>query len=147
MSLVITVRFDQTSLNAALRRLDPSAWKRRASAGVREGTLYLERAIAQRMRKKTGAAAASVLHRMVSVLEGHVTSSLDYVAILETGSRPHVIRPARAKVLAFPGGSGTVFTRFVRHPGTKGYHTFRDTTVASVRAVTAIVARHLGAAA
>ena len=53
-----------------------------------------------------------------------------YAAAVEFGTRPHVIRPRRAKVLAW-GGSRTLggrlrkgsratnFARFVRHPGTR----------------------------
>lgn len=147
MSLSFTITFDQASLQAAIKAMDPADMRRRTKAGIREGALFLERAIAQKMRKgKTGGARGSVLYKPVSDLEGHVVSSLDYVSILEDGSRPHIIRPKRAKVLAFPGGGGTVFTRFVRHPGTRGYHAFRDGVAASVRAVESILARHLGAA-
>lgn len=143
--LTFTIVFDQSSLQAAARALDPAAWHRRASAGVLEGTLYMERQIAQRMRKNTGQTAASVHGSRTSDLEGRVVSSSVVALILEDGSRPHIIRPKRAKVLAFPGGSGTVFTRFVRHPGTKGYHAFRDGVASSVRAVEAILVRALGA--
>lgn len=146
MSLTFTVTLDQARLQAVIKRLEPATWRKRASASVLESTLYLEREIARRMRKRTGAAAASVLGRRVSEMVGHVASSLGYVSILEGGSRPHVIRPRRAKVLAFPGGSGTVFARSVNHPGTRGYHAFRDGVASSVKAIEAIIARHLGAA-
>ena len=53
-----------------------------------------------------------------------------YAAAVEFGSRPHVIRPRRAKVLAWggprtlggrlrAGGSPTNFARSVNHPGTR----------------------------
>lgn len=154
MSLVFTIALDQAKLQALIKRLDPAEWQKRASASVLEGTMLLERAIAQKTRKgKTGGARASVMGRRVSVLEGRVTSSSLVNLILEDGSRPHIIRPrpgrrtasGRPPMLAFPGGSGTVFTRFVRHPGTKGYHAFRDGVAASVRAVEAIFVRRLSA--
>lgn len=146
MSLTFTVMLDRGTLEAAMKRLDPAVWRKRAAASVLESTLYLEREIARRMRKRTGAASASVMGRRVSEFVGHVASSLGYVTILEEGSRPHVIRPRSAKVLAFPSGGRTVFARSVNHPGTRGYHAFRDGVASSVRAVEAIVARHLGAA-
>jgi len=146
MSLTFTVALDQAKLAALMKQLEPAEWRRRASASVLESTLYLEREIARRMRKRTGAAAASVLGRRISALVGHVVSSLGYVSILEGGSRPHVIRPRRAKVLAFAGANGRVFARSVNHPGTKGYHAFRDGAASSVRAIESIIARHLGAA-
>lgn len=43
-----------------------------------------------------------------------------YGAIHELGSKPHIIRPVRAKVLRFQVGGKTVFTKQVSHPGTKG---------------------------
>lgn len=40
---------------------------------------------------------------------------------IERGTRPHVIRPRRAKVLAFTVGGRRVFARLVNHPGTRAY--------------------------
>lgn len=40
-------------------------------------------------------------------------------AIHHDGTRPHEIRPKKAKVLVFNVGGRTVFTQKVRHPGTK----------------------------
>lgn len=56
--------------------------------------------------------------------------------VLEFGSRPHIIRPAHVTASGKPGflafvprgGSQTVFTRMVRHPGTKPYGMIRLTT-------------------
>lgn len=47
----------------------------------------------------------------------------DLAAILEAGSRPHIIRPKKVGgVLAFVARSGDlVFTRLVQHPGTRAY--------------------------
>lgn len=42
----------------------------------------------------------------------------------EKGTRPHVIRPRRAKALRFVSGGRTVFARVVHHPGTKAQHWF-----------------------
>ena len=43
-----------------------------------------------------------------------------YGIYVVSGTAPHVIRPAGASCLAFRARSGTmVFTRLVRHPGTK----------------------------
>lgn len=69
--------------------------------------------------------------------EREIKVKSDIYAMLEAGTRPHMIRPRRAKVLAFrspfraktvpnqiasrPGGVGAteVYSRGVRHPGTK----------------------------
>lgn len=117
----------------------------RIGRAVAEGIKLMERNITVRTPAKTGAARASILGAPTGTgLRGVVRSTLSYVDILEEGSRPHIIRPRRAKVLAFPGsGGGTVFTRFVRHPGTRAYHMFVDGTAASVRGVTEIFVKHM----
>lgn len=54
-------------------------------------------------------------------LRGSVTvgSDLEYAAFVNDGTKPHIIRPRRAKVLRFNVGGQTVFARVVNHPGTK----------------------------
>ncbi len=48
-----------------------------------------------------------------------VKPTAKYAVYVEKGTSPHVIRPLSASCLAFQAGSGLVFTRLVRHPGTK----------------------------
>lgn len=47
----------------------------------------------------------------------------DLAAIIEAGSRPHIIRPKKVGgVLVFTARTGeTVFARMVQHPGTRAY--------------------------
>ena len=45
-------------------------------------------------------------------------NAAEYSIYVHEGTRPHVIRPRNAKVLAFNGSEGRVFTREVHHPGT-----------------------------
>jgi hypothetical protein len=52
-------------------------------------------------------------------------------AILEGGSRPHVIEPNTKKALAWPGGMHPV--RRVNHPGTPAYHFMRNALRAAGR--------------
>ena len=42
------------------------------------------------------------------------------------GTRPHVIRPVRARALKFTVGSQTVYAKVVFHPGTKPNNFLRD---------------------
>lgn len=51
-----------------------------------------------------------------------VIFDVDYAAVVNDGSRPHVIRPKRAKALRFRIGNRVVFATVVNHPGTKGTH-------------------------
>ncbi len=50
-------------------------------------------------------------------LEGEVISNAEYSAAVEKGTKPHVIRPVKKKVLANPE-TGEIFGKKVNHPGT-----------------------------
>lgn len=52
-------------------------------------------------------------------ISGEVTVEQDYAMAVHEGTRPHVIRPRRAKWFAWGKGKGRVFARSVNHPGTK----------------------------
>lgn len=62
-------------------------------------------------------------------------NSLDYADVIESGSRPHVIRATRAHgFLVFEIGGETVFTRNpVQHPGTRPQHVIRDALLQTAR--------------
>lgn len=51
--------------------------------------------------------------------EVQITSTHPATLFVINGTRPHEIRPVRAKVLRFNVGGATVYARVVRHPGTK----------------------------
>lgn len=78
------------------------------------------------LKVRTGALRRSIFHRVevtdTSVV-GSVASSGDvkYAAIHEFGgvTKPHVIEPVKAKVLAFMVGGKRVFARKVNHPGSR----------------------------
>jgi hypothetical protein len=59
--------------------------------------------------------------------EVYVTSAIGFPPeVEEFDTRPHLIVPRRAKVLRFVASDGAVvFTRRVRHPGTRGSHAGR----------------------
>lgn len=48
-----------------------------------------------------------------------VIANADYSAALEYGTKPHVIQPKTAKALHFKSDGQDVFTKRVKHPGTK----------------------------
>lgn len=48
-----------------------------------------------------------------------VGSDLEYAAFVNDGTRPHVIRPRRAKALRFVVGGSTVYAMKVNHPGAR----------------------------
>lgn len=51
--------------------------------------------------------------------QADIVAEQSYAMAVHEGSRPHVIRPRRAKVLAWKGAKGMVFARTVHHPGAK----------------------------
>jgi hypothetical protein len=56
-----------------------------------------------------------------------VTAGAPYSAILERGSRPHVIRPRKpGGVLRFRVNGRVVYAKKVNHPGTPAFHILRD---------------------
>lgn len=52
---------------------------------------------------------------------GRVTvgSDLEYAGFVNDGTRPHVIRPRRAKALRFTVGGRVVYATVVNHPGAR----------------------------
>jgi HK97 gp10 family phage protein len=68
---------------------------------------------------RTGYLAGSVV-KDVGVLTASIKPLASYAIFVEKGTAPHLIRPVNASVLAFEAASGEmVFTRLVRHPGTR----------------------------
>ncbi|MDN3056844.1 hypothetical protein PH213_20280 [Streptomyces sp. SRF1] len=52
-------------------------------------------------------------------LQGLIVCDHPAVHYVLNGTRPHLIRPRRAKALRFKLGGRVVFAKLVRHPGTK----------------------------
>jgi hypothetical protein len=48
-----------------------------------------------------------------------IGSDVEYADMVHDGTRPHIIRPRRAKALRFRAGGRVVFAKVVRHPGTR----------------------------
>lgn len=76
------------------------------------------------LARRSGALAGSIQDRVEVqglTLVGSLSSDVPYAAIQELGgvTPPHLIRPVRARVLRFEVGGETVFTRLVRHPGSR----------------------------
>jgi hypothetical protein len=81
--------------------------------------------------RKTGNTGRTI--RLSSVTRDSATTTVGGAgAFLEYGTKPHIIRPRRARVLAFPAsgtartlggrarkGGRMAFAKMVRHPGTK----------------------------
>lgn len=103
-----------------------------ASPVLRQAQLRTVREAKLLVHRKTGHLGRSIVPGQVTKTHATVEARTPYAATVELGSRPHIIRPRRAKVLAWGGTrrlSGTLasgsrpthFARLVHHPGTKPY--------------------------
>lgn len=113
--MAVEVRIDQGALERLLRR--------------RGGRAY--RKLAERTERVADIAAAEAPGRMGEFvswdiedgprgLQGVIICDHHAVLFVLNGTRPHLIRPRRKKgVLRFEVGGDVVFTRLVRHPGTR----------------------------
>jgi len=48
-----------------------------------------------------------------------IVFDVEYAAMVNDGTRPHIIRPKNARVLRFVVGGRVVYARVVHHPGTR----------------------------
>lgn len=77
---------------------------------------------------RSGFLAMSIT-KEVNGLTAKVGPTVPYAAFVSQGTGPHDIYPVKALALAFLGGSlgGLVFTKHVRHPGTRANPYIKDT--------------------
>jgi hypothetical protein len=84
------------------------------------------------VHRKTGFLQRNIRPGQITGTHATVVARTPYAATVEKGSRPHIIRPRNAKVLAWggprrltgrlrKGAQATNFARVVHHPGTKPY--------------------------
>lgn len=108
--------------------LDEAELNRQTGAFLRRRMRSLQRRIATQARQdvpvRTGHLGRSIREGQVRMsgprtVDGSVEATARYAAPVHEGSRPHIIRPRKAKALRFEIGGRTVFARMVRHPGTK----------------------------
>ena len=81
--------------------------------------------------RKTGNLGRSIVPGQLTNTRATVEAKAGYAAFVEFGTKPHVIRPRKAKALAWASGSGRrlsgrprkgaklTFAKVVHHPGTK----------------------------
>lgn len=136
-----TITVDASKAIAQLQQLSGPGMQAKLGSALREGALYGERAVAEATPVRTGALRASVKASQSGPLAWRIASPLTYAPMVESGTRPHVIRPRRAKILAFTVGGTRVFARAVNHPGTKGAQMFAKGAEALRSGLPAILAK------
>jgi hypothetical protein len=95
---------------------------------AKKGRLITAAAKAQ-VGVRTGALRSSIHMRHLRDSRGQyvkIGSNLDYALLHHQGTKPHVIRPDRAKVLRFVRGSTIIYATSVMHPGTKANRYLSD---------------------
>jgi hypothetical protein len=132
MNLSITVAGQREVLGTIGRLSDFS--KRQVGDIIQAACLNVQREAKRAAPVDTGRLRSSINVRFIGRMAGEVGTSLPYAPAVEFGSgihgerrRPYIIRPKRAKVLAWRpgsygggfGGGGMVFAREVKHPGVR----------------------------
>ena len=141
MPVSIQVTLDGAQIAGLLRRLEPAERTTRMRAAMTESVAFAVRRVVSKTPKKTGVLAASISGRVQSSVLGIVRSPLRYAPHVEFGTRPHTIRPRRARALFWPGAAHPV--KSVSHPGTRGVGMFQNAAAEIGPAVAGIFARHL----
>jgi hypothetical protein len=105
----------------------------------------LQRQVMANAPMRTGELIKSI--GIVKLGEAHyaVGSPLEYALYQEVGTRPHMIYPRVAEVLAFEVGGQIVFARYVRHPGFPGRRYFAKAVGEYLRSAGEIFRRAMGA--
>ena len=93
---------------------------------LEEAADYTEKTLKEKAPKKTGRLRRSI-HKKVGRYEAEIGPTAPYAFHVEYGTRPHIIRPIRARALRFEVGGRIFFARLVHHPGTKPQHFVRET--------------------
>jgi HK97 gp10 family phage protein len=106
------------------KRLEEVISREKLSKFLEESAKFVFAEARERAPVRTGKLRESISLIKVNDLHYVVGSPLEYAVYVERGTRPHIIRPKRARALRFVVGGETVFARLVRHPGTKPHPFF-----------------------
>lgn len=131
------VRLDRATLNRTLTDASRSEL-REASRQVVNRAKVLAPVDTGRLRASIKADPPRIFSLRGSVKVG---SNVEYAAMVNDGTRPHVIKPVTAKALRFKVGGRTVFARLVHHPGTRA-RPFLDRALQEVAAARGYSFRH-----
>ncbi|WP_375483339.1 HK97 gp10 family phage protein [uncultured Jatrophihabitans sp.] len=101
-----------------------------------KGALVEELAKKNAPKGRTGDLEESIQMTPPVIVGGRVEVTVEatapYALYVHEGTRPHVIEPRTARVLAWEGPDGPVFSRRVSHPGTKANPFLQDAVVAVI---------------
>lgn len=123
---------DLVGATALVSRIDAVSGERGRKVVAQRWQLLTVRYAKQLVRRKTGTLGRSIHPGELSARRATVVVSAHYARYIEEGTRPHLIRPVRARVLAWggerrlsgnlrTGARPTSFARWVQHPGSRPY--------------------------
>lgn len=140
----VSIEIDVSKALAALEAISGAGMAGKLSKALTEAALFGERTVVGFTPVRTGALRASVKANRQGPLGWKISSPLPYVVPVEMGSKAHVIRP-HGKVLRFQSGGSVVYSRAVRHPGTRPRKMFEQSVPKIESELVNIVARILAA--
>ncbi|MEM3463614.1 MAG: HK97 gp10 family phage protein [Candidatus Bathyarchaeia archaeon] len=135
--LQVQVRLDTRSLDrwtGEIKRKHPEVFDRILT----ESGMLLAKTMRQKAPVRTGFLRDSIIIRKNRNWV-EVGPTANYAPYVEFGTRPHIIEPVHASVLAFEIGGGTVFARRVHHPGFPGRFFVKSTKEECLPKIQAIV--------
>jgi hypothetical protein len=102
------------------RRLEDIISREKLSKFLEESARTVFEEVKNRAPARTGRLRESITLVRVSDLHYVIGSPLEYAVYVERGTRPHTIRPRRARALRFEVGGQTVFAARVVQPSRGG---------------------------
>lgn len=119
---MISISFEGFDFRSAGQRLHEQV-RQRAERAVNAAVEMGRARLQDRAPVKSGELRRSVVARPVSSTTSSVSADLivgaRYASFVSDGTKPHLIQARRARYLHFFVGGREVFTKRVRHPGTK----------------------------
>jgi len=102
------------------KRLEDIISREKLSKFLEESAKFVFTKARERAPVRTGKLHGSIALIKVNDLHYVVGSPLEYAVYVERGTRPHIIRPKRARALRFVVGGETVFATYVVQPSRGG---------------------------
>jgi len=120
---VAKVTINKGALNQVLYGSGGPVYRHIAESGLRVQQEARRLVSGPLLNVRTGRGRAGIVSRMGVNGRGPVATistspETGYMAALHEGTRPHIITPKNARVLAFKVGGKQVFAQIAHHPGT-----------------------------
>jgi len=102
------------------KRLEDIISREKLSKFLEESAKFVFTEVKEHTPVRTGKLRESISLIKINDLHYVIGSPLEYAVFVEKGTRPHIIRPKRARALRFELGGQTVFAAYVVQPSRGG---------------------------